>query len=231
MTPFAALVLYPLWSVALTTGLVALRLGRGLRTGLVVVCALLAVWVTGLVLLASGAAIAERVLPFGMLLAGGFVHAGSDVAKVRAPRVLAVGYGWGAMVALLGALFPALLYGPGARNAGPLFWPVAALSLAGTGLALLYLAKLARDADDALERRRRLAVVVACAAGAAGGGAVIGLRVAGLGDVPFAAPFLTIATLLAGYATFSGETRARTRSSWCRARRKPWSPRCSRRSA
>ena len=205
MSAFAALVLYPLWSVALATGLVALRLGRSARTGLVVLCALLAAWVVGLVLLASGSAVAERVLPFGMLLAGAFVHAGTDVAKVRAPRVLMAGYGWGAVVALLGALAPELLYAHGARAAGPLFWPVGVISAAGTALALLFLARLVRSAGDARDRRRRVAVFVACAAGAAGGGAVIGLRVVGLGDVPFAAPFLTVATLLAGYATFAGE--------------------------
>ncbi|MDB4944438.1 MAG: sensor histidine kinase [Labilithrix sp.] len=205
MTALPVLVLYPLWSIALATGLVALRLGRSTRTGLVVLCTLLAAWVTALVLLITGAPHAERALPFGMLLAGGFVHAGNDVARVRSPRLLAVGYGWGALVALVGLAAPGLLVAPGARAAGPLFWPVAAMSAAGTAAVLGYLVALARRATEREDRQRRLAMVLACLTGALGGGAVISLRVLGVADVPFAAPFLTLATLLAAYATFSGE--------------------------
>lgn len=202
MTPFAALVLYPIWSVALATGLVALRLGRSTRRGLVVLCTLLAAWITGLVLLESGSAAAERVLPFGMLLGGAFLHAATDVARAPRPRLLALGYGWGALVALLGLVAPSLLYAPGARAAGPLFWPIAAASTVGTVLTVGYLARLARAPDD---RGRRVAIAVACAMGALGGGGVIGLRVLGLADVPVAAPFLLVATLLAAFATFAGE--------------------------
>lgn len=205
MTPFAALFLYPIWSVALAAGLVALRLGRSARRGLIALCTLLALWVTGLVLLESGYAVAERVLPAGMLLAGAFLHAGTDVAKVSRPRLLALGYGWGALVAVVGAASPSLLYAPGARQAGPLFWPVAAVASLGTVATLGVLARLVSAANGAADRRRRVAITVGCAMGALGGGGVIGLRVLGVADVPFAAPFLLGATLLAVYATFAGE--------------------------
>ncbi len=168
VSPFTVLVLYPLWAVALATGLVALRLGRETRAGLVVLSAALAFWVSGLVLLTTGSEVAERVVPAGILLAGALVHAGQDVAKVRNLRVLGIAYGYSAVVALVGVLSPRLLYGPGARGAGPLFLPVAIVSAFATALAFVYLLSLARLEAPREERRRRMAVALACAAGAPG---------------------------------------------------------------
>lgn len=205
MTAFDVLVLYPLWAMALAIGLVALRLGRETRAGLVVLSFALAFWVSGLVLLSAGYDVAERFVPVGMLLGGALVHAGQDVARVRDRRILYAAYGYCGAVAALGALAPRLLYGPGARGAGPLFLPGALLSSVVTFLAFAYLARLAWKAADPDDRRRRLAVALACAAGAPGGGGVIGLRVLGSGDIAIAAPFLLLAILLVGYAVFSGE--------------------------
>ncbi len=205
MTAFDVLVLYPLWAFALAIGLVALRLGRETRAGLVALSFALAFWVSGLVLLSAGYDVAERVVPAGIVLGGALVHAGQDVARVRDRRVLYAAYGYSAAVAALGALAPRLLYGPGARGAGPLFFAGAVVSAIVTALAFAYLVHLARAADDPLDRRRRLAVALACAAGAPGGGGVIGLRVLGGGDIAIAAPFLLLAILLVGYAVFSGE--------------------------
>src|SRR3954454_10495721 len=99
MSPIAALALYPLWAVALAVGLTALRLGRSVGRGLVILCFALAIWVTGLALLVSAdgaggpsATLAERVLPLGMLLAGAFLHAGADVARIPARRLVRVAY-------------------------------------------------------------------------------------------------------------------------------------------
>jgi signal transduction histidine kinase len=204
VSTFAVLALYPLWAIALATGLVALRLGRETRGGLVLLCLGLAVWVTGLILLVSGAPQAERVLPFGMLLAGAVLHAATDVARVRAPRLLVVAYGYGIAVSLLGLLAPRLLYGPDARGPGPLFPAIGLLSTIGTIVEIGYMLRLARFGPP-LERRRRLAVVLACTFGGAGGGGAIALRVYGLGDVELAAPLLVVAVVLTAYAVFSGE--------------------------
>ena len=94
MSRFAALALYPLWAVALLLGLTALRLGRSVGRGLVSLCLLFAVWVTGLILFASPATtvVAERVLPAGILLAAAFVHAAADVARLERRRVVVVAY-------------------------------------------------------------------------------------------------------------------------------------------
>lgn len=205
MPPATVLVLYPLWAVALAIGLVALRLGRETRAGLVLLSFALALWVSGLVMLTAGAPWAERVVPAGILVGGALVHAGQDVAGVRDRRVLAAAYGYCALAGGLGVVAPRLLYGPMARGAGPLFVPVALASCVGTLLALLYLVGLARAATDREQRRRRAAVALACAAGAPGGGGVVALRVLGWGDVEVAAPFLLVAVVLAGYAVFSGE--------------------------
>jgi signal transduction histidine kinase len=211
VTPFAAIALYPLWSLALALGLVALRLGRRTGRGLVALAVLLALWVTGLLLLETSgeSETAERVLPLGMLLAGAFIHAGADVAGVRAPAAVVVAYGYGAAVAALGALAPRLLYGPGARGAGVLFLPLAVVSTVGTVASVGWLARLAWRAERG-ERARRLAVAIGCAAGALGGGGVIALRVLRVGDVALAAPLLLVAVALTGYAVVRGEAgRAR----------------------
>ena len=205
MSPATVLVLYPLWAVALAIGLVALRLGRETRAGLVLLSLALALWVSGLVMLAAGAPWAERVVPAGILVGGALVHAGQDVAGVRDRRVLFAAYGYCVVAGALGALAPRLLYGPMARGPGPLFAPISIASCLATIAAFVYLVRLARAASDPGERRRRAAVALACAAGAPGGGGVVALRVLGWGDIEIAAPFLLVAILLAGYAVFSGE--------------------------
>ncbi len=210
MSPFAALTLYPLWAVAVAIGLVALRLGRARRTGLVLFSFGLSLWVTGLILLESGADLAERVLPFGMLLAGAVVHAGVEVADVRAPRLLAASYSYGIGVALLGAVAPRVLYGAGARGPGALFVPISALSIGGTAVAIAFLIRLTVGATRPEDRRRRGAVAAAALLGAIGGGGIIGLRVLAWGDVEPASVFLLASIVLVGYAVFAGEApRAR----------------------
>ncbi|WP_394841356.1 HAMP domain-containing histidine kinase [Pendulispora brunnea] len=205
MTPFAAIALYPLWAIALAVGLVALRLGRSTGRGLVALCLSLAFWVSGLILLKTPDTemVAERVLPFGMFLAGAYLHAGADVAGIRAPRILAAAYGYGIAVALLGAIWPRLLYGPGAHGPGVLFFPLAVLCVAGTAMNLAWLAHLAAKASA--PRARPIAMAIGCATGALGGGGVIGLRVLSLGDVGAAAPLLLVSVALAAYAVLRGE--------------------------
>src|SRR5262249_44957559 len=81
MTTAAALILYPSWAIAVLFAATAVRLGRSTPRGLIVLCVLLAVWVTALVLveLPGTIAIAERIVPFGMLQAGAYVLAGANV--------------------------------------------------------------------------------------------------------------------------------------------------------
>jgi signal transduction histidine kinase len=212
MTMFAALALYPLWAVAMTVFATVLRLGRETRRGLLALCFFLALWVTGLILLESPqtSALAERVVPAGILLAAGFVHAGSDVTGSRSRLAVAIAYGATGMVALLGVAWPRSLYAPGARAPGPLFVPVAAVSaLASVGL-VVWLGRAALAARGT-ERRRRGALALGGVFGSLGGGGVVGLRVYGLGDVWLAAPFLLVSIALASYAVLSGE-RGRSRS-------------------
>src|SRR5262245_13122159 len=96
----------------------ALRLGRESRRGLLSVCFFLAFWVSGLILLESPAtqALAEHIVPAGILLAAAFVHAGADVTHFKRRSVVAVAYGAAALVALLGVVAPRLLFSPGARS-------------------------------------------------------------------------------------------------------------------
>jgi signal transduction histidine kinase len=211
MTTFAALALYPLWAVAMAVFITVLRLGRDTRRGLLALCFFLALWVTGLILLESPQTetLAERVVPSGILLGAGFVHAGADLAQVRRRALVWAVYGGAGAVALTGLLAPRLLYGPGARAPGPVFVPVAVFSAATSTLLIVWLYRAAL-AVGATERRRRLALALGGVFGSLGGGGVVGLRVSGVGDVWPAAPLLLVSILLASYAVLSGE-RGRAR--------------------
>jgi signal transduction histidine kinase len=220
MSPIAALALYPLWAVALAVGLTALRLGRSVGRGLVILCFALAMWVTGLVLLLgadrpdgsglASAAWGERFVPLGMLLAGAFLHAGAEVARVEGRRVVRAAYAFCAAVALTGALFPRLLYGPGARGPGPLFYPLAGVAVLCAIASKLWLLSLVRKAEGPQQKKRSLAIAVANASAALGGGGAITLHILGLAPVEIAAPFLLLAVVLATYAVVFEETgRAR----------------------
>jgi len=190
--------------VSLAFGLTALRVGRRRSPGLVLLATLLSVWMGGLLLLERGSGWAERVLPLGMLLAGAFVTAAAD-SLGRPPRfVMPLAWGASAIVALLGFVAPHLLYGPGARGAGPLFWPLAALSVIGTLAVKWWLWSLTRAAQGR-ERTRRLSILFANVAGALGGGGLIGLHVLGF-DVAFiAAPLLSVSVATVALATWVGE--------------------------
>jgi signal transduction histidine kinase len=206
MSRFAVLALYPLWAVAMVVATTALRLGRASRRGLLSLCFSLAFWVTGLILLENPgtAGLAERVVPAGAFLAAAFVHAGADVARLERRAVVWLAYLGSAVLAATGAIAPRLLYGPGARSAGPLFVPVAIVSAAASLSLFVWLARTALTRGGG-ERRRLGAIAIACALGSLGGGGVVMLRVLGLGDVGLAAPLLLPAVGLAAYAVLSAE--------------------------
>ena len=209
MSALAALALYPLWAVAMAVGLTALRLGRSVGRGLVILCFALATWSIGLVLLVSAdsaptswiarAAVADRVVPLGMLLAGAFLHANADVTEAADRRWIRVAYALSAAVALLGVARPDWIYGPGVRGAGPLFYPLAAASAIGAVAAKIHLVRLARRAP--LPRRRRgFAIVIANIAATLGGGCALALRVFDLGPIEIASPLLLLSITIAAIA-------------------------------
>jgi signal transduction histidine kinase len=202
----AALALYPTWAVAVLFGATALRLGRSTRRGLVAVCLSLAWWVTALVLLTHPAwqPLAERAIPSGMLMAGAFVHAGAELIGPRRRAVVVAMYGFGALVAIVGAIAPRLLYGPGVREPGPLFWPLAAASALGTALVFAWLVVAAARASGRT-RLRLGALAAGSVGGALAGGGAIGLYILGRGGVVGVAPLLLASVLLVGYAVLAGE--------------------------
>ena len=206
MTRFAVLALYPLWAVALVVATTTLRLGRASRLGLLSLCFSLAFWVTGLILLENPgtAELAERVVPAGIFLAAAFIHAGTDVAGLRRRAVVRIAYLVSAALAALGAHSPRLLYGPGARGPGPIFFPVALVSAVASAALFFWLARSALAARGG-DRRRLVAITIACLLGSLGGGGVGALRVLGLGDIGVAAPLLLPAVALAAYAALSAE--------------------------
>ena len=211
MTPFAVLALYPLWAVAMTVLATVLRLGRATPRGLLALCFFLAFWVTGLILLETPrtTALAERVVPAGILLGAAFLHAGADVTRLERRGVVAMGYAAAGVVCLVGLFAPRLLYQPGARGPGPLFAPLALVSAISSTAVVLWLLRTAL-AVRGTERLRRGALAVGTIFASLGGGGVVGLRVWNLGDVWVGAPLLLVAVLLASYAVLSGE-RGRAR--------------------
>ncbi|AUX37129.1 MULTISPECIES: sensor histidine kinase [Sorangium] len=205
MRPLVALAYYPLWAVAVTVGVTALRLGRNVGRGLVALCFFLAFWVTGLILLETDGtvALAERVLPSGIIVAAGLAHAYADVAGASR-RPVVVTYAVSAAVALLGAVSPRLLYGPAARSPGPLFLPLAAV-MGAAAVALEAQVGRAALAARGLQRRRIAALFFGSVLATLGGGFLVVLRVHGLGDVLLGAPVLLLAILLVAYAALIGE--------------------------
>lgn len=210
MTSFAVLALYPLWAVAMTVFITALRLGRDTPRGLMALCFFLALWVTGLILLESPetSVLAERFIPAGILLGAAFIHAGADLTRTHGKHVW-IAYAAAGALAVLGFVAPRALYAPGARAPGPLFVPIAVLSGLTSTAMVLWMARAALSVRGT-ERRRRAALALGGLFGSLGGGGVVGLRVSGLGDVWLAAPFLLASIALCVYAVLSGE-RGRTR--------------------
>ncbi|MEO7731977.1 MAG: HAMP domain-containing sensor histidine kinase [Kofleriaceae bacterium] len=206
MTAAAALILYPSWAIAVVLAATAVRLGRATGRGLVSVCVLLAMWITTVILfeLPATRGLAEHVIPFGMLQAGGYVHAGLDLGGQR-PRVAWIGYGWGAVVGCIGLVWPRGLYGPDVVGAGPLFWPIAIASAVGAIVVTGWLVREARRRTGAARRQ-----VIMLAAGnafaiAAGGGALL-LRIVGIAhDLRLTAPALLAGVLVIAGAVVRGE--------------------------
>jgi len=207
MSASSALILYPSWALAVLLAATAARLGRSTGRGLVALCLLLALWVTALLLFEHPATSrwAERVIPFGMLLAGGFIHGGAEVLEQRLRRTTWAGYAWGVAVGVTGAIDPRLLYGPGVVGAGPLFWPFAAASIVGTIIVTGWM--LRETLRQRGPRRRRMAAILAGnVLGIPAGGGGIFLRVVGVVlDVRWTAPLLLIAVAVIGSAVLAGE--------------------------
>jgi len=215
MGAFTVLTLYPLWSVSVMVGVTTLRLGRRASTGLVSLTFALALWVTGLVLAQHGAArpIADRLLPAGILMAAGIVHAGLELhdqaegergPPERRTRILIAVYGACILVALLGAIAPNMFYAPGLTAPGPLFYPFAALAGLATCSVLVWLARAARSSHG-LARKRATALALGSVLASIGGGGAVVMQVALGVDLRLAAPTLLGALLLISYALLRGE--------------------------
>jgi len=206
MTAAAALILYPSWAIAVVLTATAARLGRSTGRGLLAVCGLLALWITSVILveLPATRALAERIIPFGMLQAGGYVHAGLDLGGQR-PRAAWVGYGWGAAVGLVGLAWPRGLYGPDMVGPGPAFWPIMIASGLGAIMVTSWLAREARRRTGMARRQMTMLVIGNAFAIAAGGGALL-LRVVGVAhDLRLTAPALLAAVLVIAAAVVRGE--------------------------
>lgn len=197
---------FVLFAVSMAASFTAARFVRRTGRGLLLVCLLLGGWSGALLLLEESAwGWAERLLPSGMLLAGAFLHAAADLSGWRRPRMVWATWAASAAVAAIGLTAPRLLYGPGARGAGPLFAPLAVVSTLGTFAIKAHFWALAREAPSARERRRRFALFGANVCAALGGGAAIALHITGLAPTGVATPFLIAALFTAFYAVLSGE--------------------------
>ena len=207
MSLIAVLGFYPVAAVSLAVALTALRLGRSVGRGLMLLCGCLALWVVSLVLALTPqtAAWATRLLPCGMLLAGGFVHAFAEVAHLPARRAVRAAWFFGAAVALLGALFPNAIYDPAANRAGVAFLPIGIAALVATVAVNGWMLKHTL-AVTGVDRRKRAVLLGANVMGSLGGGGIIILRVLDLGPISLAAPLLLGSVVLASSAVLSEET-------------------------
>jgi signal transduction histidine kinase len=206
MTAAGALILYPSWAIAVLLVATAARLGRATGRGLLAVCSLLAMWITLVILveLPEARELAERVVPLGMLQAGGYVHAGLDIAGRRS-RAAWPGYAWGAAIGGLGVVWPRGLYGPDLVGPGPAFWPITAVSAIGALVVTGWLIREIRHRQGAARRQMAMLSAGNLFAMAAGGGALL-LRVVGVvHDLRLTAPASLVAVLVIGGAVVRGE--------------------------
>ena len=213
MTAAAALILYPSWAIAVLLVATAVRLGRATGRGLLVVSSLLAMWITMVILveIPTTAGLAEHLVPFGMVQAGGYVQATLDL-RGRGPRWLAwLGYGWGAGVGTLGAIWPRALYGPGLVGPGPAFWPITICAALGAVAVAGWTILEAQQRDGVARRQIAMLAAGNLFAITAGGGALL-LRVVGLvHDLTFTAPATLGSACVIGMAVVHGEVGAARR--------------------
>jgi hypothetical protein len=207
MSSAAALALYPLWAVALAVGLTALRLGRSVGRGLVILCFALATWVTGLVLLVSAdgapggalasAGLAERVLPARDAPRRRVPARGrrrrEDHRSPRRPRRLRVQRRRRA---------PRRRVPPASSTAPACAVPARCSSLSRSSPRSARSRRSSGSSGSPAgrpqpQRRRGLALVIANLAATLGGGGAIALRVFGLAPIELAAPFLFLSIVLA----------------------------------
>src|SRR5262249_16663229 len=163
--------------------------------------------VAGLVVVevAGTVAIAERVVPFGMLQAGAYVLAGTNVIGDRS-RVGWLGYGWGTAVGLTGAIWPRGYYGPGIHGVGPILWPVTIASAIGAVLVVGWMFRQVGRPTGIARRPIPLRAVGSLLGISAGGGAIL-LRATGIvEDLRYTAPALLGSVVLIGAAVVRGET-------------------------
>jgi signal transduction histidine kinase len=149
---------------------------------------------------------ASRLIPSGMLLAGGFVHAFLDVAGLEQERWLArVAWGYGALVAAFGVFAPQMVFDARTSSAGPAFFPIAVVSGLGTLWVHRWMWRHLRSMQGHL-RRRSAVLLAANFCGALGGGGTILAAVFGFASTAVAAPFLMLAITLATWSVVADET-------------------------
>lgn len=213
MTAVAALILYPSWAIAGVLAATAARLGRATGAGLIALCGLLVMWLGCVVLveLPATRGVAEHVVAFGMLQAGGYVHAGLDVTRAPQRWPAWLGYAWGAAVGALGLAWPRGLYGPDLVDAGPAFWPIAVASGIGALVVAGWMVREARRREGGARRQMAMLAAGNMLAIASGGGALL-LRIVGLvHDLRYTAPVSLLGTLVIGAAVVRGEVGASRR--------------------
>ncbi|HEX4416973.1 MAG TPA: ATP-binding protein [Kofleriaceae bacterium] len=214
MTAAGALILYPSWAIAVLLVATAARLGRATGRGLLVLCSLLAMWITLVILieLPATCGLAEHLVPFGMLQAGGYVQATLDLSAQhgltarRGQRWIPwLGYGWGAACGGLGAVWPRGLYGPGLVGPGPAFWPITGLAAIGAVTVAGWMVHEARRRHGPARRQMAMLAAGNLLAITAGGGAML-LRVVGIvHDLRFTAPASLAGAIVIGAAVVGGE--------------------------
>lgn len=159
MTPLYAFSLLPVIAVAFLLFFTAALRGRNAR-GLALFCLSVAVWSSGLLLLAfpRTSPLGQRLAALGTFIAAGYLHAAFDLTKQRSYALVYFAYAAAASLSLLGFLWPTQLHQPGGLGQGPLFWPVMALAVAAATVPLWQLARAFRAAGP--EQRAELGLTL-----------------------------------------------------------------------
>jgi signal transduction histidine kinase len=186
--------LLPVLSVALLLFFTALRHGH--RThGLAAYCLAIAAW-SGVLLLIwfpATADFAERMAAVGSFVAAAYLHAAYETTNQKKYSLVYFAYAVAAVITIVAAIYPGVIYGPRAMAKGPLFWPTMALAVAAVIVPTWYLIRAYRLAEST-ERGRLRRLLAAGLLGDVGGMANALLLAHGL-PLPFGM-VLVLASLL-----------------------------------
>ncbi|MFU8804919.1 MAG: sensor histidine kinase, partial [Bradymonadaceae bacterium] len=142
MTSLYAYSLLPVVSVALLL-FFTLLLRQPDQRGLAAYCGAIALWSLNLlfVFFPQVSEVGLRMAAVGAFVVAGYLHAAYDFTDQKRYGLVWFAYAVAAIICILGATIPGLLYDPLTLSAGPMFWPSMGLAAVASLVPMWHLGK------------------------------------------------------------------------------------------